>query len=162
MQKAAEEFLNRAGMLYEVNRVKWSSLLKKQGLKFDEDIYNDSIIKTYDAILKREVEGTDYMGYWYRTFLNNSRRDLDYSYHNRDDDVDVFEYMSSIPYEEYNDRTDAIDKIVCTLSDKELILVRMHYELKIPYEVIEEMTGVKDVRRYIKRLLEKLNVKLYS
>lgn len=162
MQKEAEEFLNRAGMLYEVNRVKWSSLLKKQGLKFNDDIFNDSIIKTYDAILKREVEGTDYMGYWYRTFLNNSKRDLDYSYHNRDDDVDVFEYMSSIPYEEYNDRTDVIDKIVCTLSDKELILVRMHYELEIPYEVIEEMTGVKDVRRYIKRLLEKMNVKLYS
>lgn len=162
MQKAAEEFLNRAGMLYEVNRVKWSSLLKKQGLKFNDDIFNDSIIKTYDAILKREVDGNDYMGYWYRTFLNNSKRDTKYAYHNRDEEVDVFEYMSSMPYEEYNDRTEAIDKIVCTLSDKELILVRMHYELKIPYEVIEEMTDVKDVRRYIKRLLEKLNVKLYS
>lgn len=156
MQKAAEEFLNRAGKLYEENRVKWSSLLKKQGLKFDEDIYGDSIIKTYDAILKREVENTDYMGYWYRTFLNNSKRDTKYAYHNRDEEVDVFEYMSSMPYEEYNDRTGDVDKIVCTLSDKELILMRMHYELKIPYEVIEEMTGVKDVRRIMKKILDRV------
>lgn len=156
MQKAAEEFLNRAGKLYEENRRKWSTLLKKQGLKFNEDIYSDSIVKTYDAILKREVDGNDYMGYWYRTFLNNSKRDTKYAYHNRDEEVDVFEYMSSMPYEEYNDRTGDVEKIVCTLSDKELILMRMHYELKIPYEVIEEMTGVKDVRRIMKKILDRV------
>ena len=158
MKQQAEEFLNRAGMLYEENRVKWRSMLKKQGLQFNDDIYNDSILKTYDSILKKEVD-SDYMGYWYRTFLNNSRRDTKYAYHNRDEDVDVFEYMSSMPYEEYKDNSGHINRLVCTLTDKELILIRMHYELEIPYEVIEEMTGVKDVRRYIKRLFEKLNVK---
>ena len=157
MQKAAEEFLNRAGMLYEENRVKWRSMLKKKGLKFSDDIYGDSIIKTYDAIMKREVDGTDYMGYWYRTFLNNSKRDLDYSYHKRDEDVDVFELLKDKEYVEYKDNSLIIRDLVCTLSDKDTILLRMHYELEIPYEVIEGMTGVKDVRRYIKRLLEKVN-----
>lgn len=159
MQKAAEEFLNRAGMLYEENRVKWRSMLKKQGLQFNDDIYGDSIIKTYDAIMKREVDGTDYMGYWYRTFLNNSKRDLDYSYHKRDEDVDVFELLKDKEYVEYKDNSLIIKDLVCTLSDKDSILLRMHYELEIPYEVIEEMTGVKDVRRYIKRILERVNVK---
>lgn len=155
MLQEAEKFMTTAGLLYEGNRVKWKSMLKKQGLKFNDDIFNDSIIKTYDAILKKEID-KDYVGYWYRTFLNNTRRDTKYAYHNRDEDVDVFEYMSSMPYEEYNDRTGDVEKIVCTLSDKELILMRMHYELKIPYEVIEEMTGVKDVRRIMKKILDRV------
>ena len=158
MQKAAEEFLNRAGMLYEENRVKWRSMLKKQGLQFSDDIYNDSIVKTYDSILKKEVD-SDYMGYWYRTFLNNSRRDTKYAYHNRDEDTDVFELLKDREYVEYKDNSLLIKDLVCTLSDKDSILLRMHYELEIPYEVIEEMTGVKVVRRYIKRILERVNVR---
>lgn len=162
MKQQAEDFLNRAGMLYEDNRVKWKGILKKQGLRFNDDIYNDSIVKTYESILKKEVTDNDYMGYWYRTFLNNTKRDIKYAYHNRDEEIDVFVFLKDAEYKEYEDNTEYIDKLVCTLSDKELILFRMHNELHIPYEEIERLTGVKDVRRYIKRLLEKMNVKLYS
>ena len=159
MQREADEFMRKVGLVYEGNKRKWASLLHKQSLQFNEDIYNDSIIKTYDAILKKEVDA-DYMGYWYRTFLNNTKRDTKYAYHNRDEGVDVIDYLKDREYEEASDWETIIGGIVCTLSDRELILIRMHYELRIPYEAIEEMTGVKDVRRYLKRLLCRMNKEL--
>ena len=38
---SAEQFLELSGKLYQQNKVKWKSLLKKIDLSFDEDIYND-------------------------------------------------------------------------------------------------------------------------
>jgi hypothetical protein len=156
MQKAAEEFLNRAGKLYEENRVKWKGLLKKQGMIFNEDIYNDSIIKTYDAILKKEVD-KDYDGYWYRTFLNNSKRDLKYSYHNRDDGVDVIEYLKEFPYEEYKDKTDIILEVLKKVRDSStprgFHLFLMYYLLPdMTYDELKKITGISDVKGIIMRI----------
>jgi hypothetical protein len=156
MQKAAEEFLNRAGKLYEENRVKWKGLLKKQGMIFNEDIYNDSIIKTYDAILKKEVD-KDYVGYWYRTFLNNSKRDLKYSYHNRDDGVDVIEYLKEFPYEEYKDKTDIILEVLKKVRDSStprgFHLFLMYYLLPdMTYDELKKITGISDVKGIIMRI----------
>lgn len=156
MQKEADEFMTTAGLLYEGNRKKWRSILKNKGIEFNEDIYNDSILKTYDAILKKEV-GSDYMGYWYKTFLNNSKRDLKYSYHNRDDSVDVIEYLKEFPYEEYKDKTDTILEVLKMVRDSStprgFHLFLMYYMIpEITYDELKKITGISDVKGIIMRI----------
>lgn len=157
MQREADEFIRMVGLVYEGNKKKWYSLLKKQSVQFNEDIYNDSILKTYDAILKKEVADKDYMGYWYRTFLNNSKRDLKYSYHNRDYDVDVIEYLKEFPYEEYKDRTDTIIEVLKKVRDNStprgFHLFLMYYLIpKMTYEELNNITGIADVKGIIMRI----------
>lgn len=156
MQKEADEFMTTAGLLYEGNRKKWRSILKNKGIEFNEDIYNDSILKTYDAILKKEV-GSDYMGYWYKTFLNNSQRDLKYSYHNRDDSVDVIEYLKEFPYEEYKDKTDTILEVLKMVRDSStprgFHLFLMYYMIpEMTYDELKKITGISDVKGIIMRI----------
>lgn len=156
MQKEADEFMTTAGLLYEGNRKKWRSILKNKGIEFNEDIYNDSILKTYDAILKKEV-GSDYMGYWYKTFLNNSKRDLKYSYHNRDDSVDVIEYLKEFPYEEYKDKTDTILEVLKMVRDSStprgFHLFLMYYMIpEMTYDELKKITGISDVKGIIMRI----------
>lgn len=156
MQKEADEFMTTAGLLYEGNRKKWRSILKNNGIEFNEDIYNDSILKTYDAILKKEV-GSDYMGYWYKTFLNNSKRDLKYSYHNRDDSVDVIEYLKEFPYEEYKDKTDTILEVLKMVRDSStprgFHLFLMYYMIpEMTYDELKKITGISDVKGIIMRI----------
>lgn len=156
MQKEADDFMTTAGLLYEGNRKKWSAILKNKGIEFNEDIYNDSILKTYDAILKKEV-GSDYMGYWYKTFLNNSKRDLKYSYHNRDDSVDVIEYLKEFPYEEYKDKTDTIIEVLKMVRDSStprgFHLFLMYYMIpEMTYDELKKITGISDVKGIIMRI----------
>lgn len=156
MQKEADDFITTAGLLYEGNRKKWRSILKNKGIEFNEDIYNDSILKTYDAILKKEV-GSDYMGYWYKTFLNNSKRDLKYSCHNRDDSVDVIEYLKEFPYEEYKDKTDTILEVLKMVRDSStprgFHLFLMYYMIpEMTYDELKKITGISDVKGIIMRI----------
>ena len=72
----AAEFLAYSGEHYEENKKKWTTRLKKQGLSFSEDIFQDTILKVYAHI--EEYKGTDIDGYWYKSFLQNTRRDGDY------------------------------------------------------------------------------------
>lgn len=163
MQREADEFMRKVGLVYEGNKKKWCSLLKKQSVQFNEDIYNDSILKTYDAILKKEIGDKDYMGYWYRTFLNNSKRDLKYSYHNRDEDVDVFEYLKEFPYKEYHDKTDTVIEVLKKVRDNSTPrgyhLFLMYYMIpNMTFEELKNVTGIADVKGIIMRIKDSINV----
>ena len=162
MQREADEFMRMVGLVYEGNKRKWASLLHKQSLQFNEDIYNDSILRTYDAILKKETD-KDYMGYWYRTFLNNSKRDLKYSYHNRDEDVDVIEYLKEFPYEEYQDKTDTVIEVLKRVRDNStprgFHLFLMYYMIPdMTYEELKSITGISDAKGIIMRIKDSINV----
>ena len=99
MKAAADDFLKRSGELYDINKNKWKQLLKKQGLKFSEDIYNDSILKTYNAIIKRETDTTDFLSYWCKCFFINSKRETMYL-RNKVMDVDISDLLYSMEAEE--------------------------------------------------------------
>lgn len=79
MEKAAEEFLKNAGVLYTINKKSWKKIIEKKGYQFSEDIYSESIIKTYDAIRKKETDTNDYLSYWFKSFLNNTMREKKYN-----------------------------------------------------------------------------------
>lgn len=77
---SAEQFLELSGKLYQQNKVKWKSLLKKIDLSFDEDIYNDTIVKVYDHLIETDYIPDDIIAYWYKSFVTNIKRGKQYSY----------------------------------------------------------------------------------
>lgn len=165
MEKAAKEFLAEAGRLYEKNKKKWSKVLTDKGLSFNEDIYNDSIIKTYDAIIKKEIDTTDYLGYWYQTFINNTRRDTKYAYHNRVDD-DVNEILKEREYEEtqvnlyYSAISSILYKVKQNFDRKTFETFRMYLLCNMSYEQLDNLTGMNDSKQRISRVKKWLNDKV--
>ena len=101
MKQRAKEFLDITGKYYSRNRAKWDNLTKSIGLSFDEDIYNDTILSVYEKIEKGDEFDTktddEIIAYWYRSYINNLKRDKHYSRHNRTDD-DVMEILKDEEY----------------------------------------------------------------
>ena len=161
MEKAAQEFLIKSGELYELNKRKWKKILKEKGLEFSEDIYNDSILKTYDAILKKETDILNCVGYWFQSFLNNTMRDEKYARNQMTDDVDVFEVLK-----DKEDEENKINVYISTISDilfkvrkqfdrKTFETFRMYLLCGMSYEQLDNLTGtdsklkISKVRKWI-------------
>lgn len=102
MEKRAKQFLELSSRYYEHNKTKWNSLLKSVGLCFDEDVYNDTIIKIYDKIHSEEddIETTEdeILAYWYKSFVNNIKRNKQYSVNSKRDDSDVIDLLKDEEY----------------------------------------------------------------
>jgi DNA-directed RNA polymerase specialized sigma24 family protein len=152
-----DNFLKYSGEHYVENRKKWSARLKKMGMTFSEDIFNDSVIRVYDLLQKHEVDDDRIEAFWYQSFLNNTKRDLEYSYHKRDDDVDVFDYLRDFPAEDRPILLEDIENGIISLNEIDRFLFIIYYLTDVTYEELEQLTGIKDmkyrlkkIRRYIK------------
>lgn len=161
MEKAANEFLKQSGELYENNKRKWRKIIQDRGLEFSEDIYNDSIIKTYDAILKREVDTTDYLGYWYKTFLNNTMRDEKYA-RNKSIEVEVNEIIKKKDEENevnlyYSIISDILLMVRKQFSRKTFEVFRMYLLCGMSYEQLDALTGLTDSKIRISKVRKWLN-----
>lgn len=151
----ANEFLNYSGEHYNELKKKWSARLKKLGLKFSEDIFNDTILKVYDHINKEEYTG-DIEGYFYKSFLTNTKRDMEYSYHKRDDDIDVFDYLKDLPVEDRGIMLCDIEDKIKTLNDTDKHIFLIYYLTDTTYKELEELTGIKDIRYKLKTIIKKI------
>lgn len=163
MEKAANEFLAKSGELYENNKRKWRKIVQDKDYDFSEDIYNDSIIKTYDAIIKREVDTTDYLGYWFKTFINNTKRDVKYARNQIVDNEDVFVILK-----DKEDEESKINVYISTISDI-LLKVRKQFNRKtfetfrlyllcgMSYEQLDNLTGMNDSKTRISKVRKWLN-----
>lgn len=157
MEKAAKEFLEQSGRLYETNKKKWKTLLKDKGLSFNEDIYNDSIVKTYEAILKKEVDA-DYMGYWYTTFLNNTKRQTQYSHTKKKEDIDPIDILKEKEYEEnqvnlyYSTISTILLKVKDKFDRKSFEIFRMYLLSNMSYEQLNNLTGLHDSKERITKI----------
>lgn len=151
-----DDFLKYAGEHYEGIKKKWSGRLKKEGLTFSEDIYNDSIIKVYEQLGKQDYTG-DIEAYWYKTFLTNTRREKDYAYNSkRDDDLDVLKYLDDFPVEDRGLLLSDIEDKLKALTPIELNLFLIYYLTDITYTELEELTEIKDVRYKMKTIIKKI------
>lgn len=151
-----KDFLTYSGEHYEENKKKWSARLKKQGLTFSEDIYNDTILKVYEHI-------DDYTGdiesYWYKAFLLNTKRDTKYSYHKKDDDIDVIELLSDIPDDGPPILLDDVKAGLDNLTDIEKHLLLIYYLTDITIVELEELTEIKDLKYQLKKIIKKVKKK---
>jgi DNA-directed RNA polymerase specialized sigma24 family protein len=151
-----DEFLEYAGLHYEENRNKWGKRLGKLGMTFSEDIFQDTLLKLYDHFNEFPYTG-DIDGYWYQSFLNNTKRDARYSYHKRDDDVDVLKHLEEQPYEPPKVYGDLFKGLSEYEDNIDYHLFRIYVFNKVGYEELEQLTGVKDVRNKIRRIKMKLD-----
>lgn len=157
MEQRAREFLEQSATLYEVNKKKWKTMLKSMGLQFDEDIYNDSIIKVYESIMKGEDTEGDMVGYWYRSFVNNIKRNKQYSFNSRKEDIDVIEYLRDKPdvistaETYYPNIRDMLEKVKLNFDIKSYHLFKIYYMTDITFEQLSEIVGY-DVKTKIMKI----------
>lgn len=152
MEKRAREFLELSGRLYDANKNKW----KKMVDGFDEDVYNDTILKVYDSILKGEdIEG-DLVGYWFKSFKTNIKRHKDYSYEKNKDTKDVLDYLKGKEDEinrvnvYYSEISDILLKVKKQFDRKTFEIFRMYLLCNVSYERLDELTGLDSKERISK------------
>lgn len=152
MEKRAREFLELSGRLYEANKNKW----KKMVDGFDEDVYNDTILKVYDSILKGEdIEG-DLVGYWFKSFKTNIKRHKEYSYEKNKDTKDVLDYLKGKEDEinrvnvYYSEISDILLKVKKQFDRKTFEIFRMYLLCNVSYERLDELTGLDSKERISK------------
>lgn len=151
----ANDFLKYAGEHYNEIKKKWSVRLNKLGLTFSEDIYNDTILKVYDHINKEEYNG-DIESYFYKSFLQNTKRDTKYSYHKKDDTIDVLQYLDEFPTDDRPILLEDIKEVLKSLTDIELNIFLMYFLTDITFSELQELTGIKDLRYKIQKIIKKL------
>lgn len=152
----ATAFLEYVGEHYEELKKKWSERLKKQGYQFNEDIFQDTILKVHSNIITDEDFNGDIEGYFYKAFIQNTKRDLKYSYHKRDDTIDVSKYMDEIPNDDPLILLEEIEDKVKDLDDIEKHLFLIYYMTEITYKDLEDLTGIKGMRYRIKKITDKI------
>ena len=145
MEKRAKEFLELTGRLYEENKRKWKVE--------DEDIYQDTIIKVYDAILKGEDTDGDIVGYWYRSYKNNLKREKSYQKNKDKEDISVA-YNKESEEEEINLYYSNLESILLEIRKKfdrkTFEVFRMYLLCNISYDNLDKVTGVDSKERIMR------------
>ena len=161
MEKRAKEFLELSGKLYTTNKNKWKTMVDG----FDEDVYNDTIIKVYESILKGADTQGDLVGYWFKSFKNNLNRNKDYSHKKNKDDVDVYDVLKDKEYEEnnvnlyYSTISNILLKVKHKFDRKTFEVFRMYLLCDMSYEQLNQTTGLCDCKERISRVRKLINGK---
>lgn len=145
MEKRAKEFLELSGQMYEQNKRKWKVE--------DEDIYQDTIIKVYDAILKGEDIDGDIVGYWYRSYQNNLKREKSYQKNKDKEDISVA-YNKESDEGEINLYYSNLESILLEIRKKfdrrTFEVFRMYLLCNISYDNLDKITGVDSKERIMR------------
>lgn len=155
MEKKAKEYLDYAGKVYEDNKKKWRKMVDD----FDEDIYNDTIIKVYEAILKGEDTDNDINGYWFTSFKNNIKRSKGYKKNKDKEDISVAinkEYEDEEINLYYSNLESILLEIRKKFDRRTFEVFRMYLLCNISYEELDKVTGV-DSKERIMRVKKWLN-----
>lgn len=148
MEKRANEFLRLSGEYYEVNKFKWRLMVDG----FDEDIYNDTIIKVYDSILRGADTEGDLLGYWFRAFKNNINKK---NSRKKTSDVDKCLSTKCEEENEINLLFSTISSILYQVRNKfdrrTFEVFRMYLLCNMSYQQIDDVAGV-DSKEKISRV----------
>lgn len=165
MEKRAREFLDLTATLYEKNKVKWTGLLKSIGLNFNDDIYNDTIIKVYEKVVEDDIDKTDdeLIAYWYQSFVNNIKRDKKYSVNSKRDDSDVIdllkneEYIVETPHLCYTTIRYLLNKVKAEYDIRSYHVFKMYYLTDMTYDELSMVVGfnvkskINNMRKWLKQ-----------
>ena len=145
MEKRANEFLKLSGELYEGNKQKWRAMFEN----FDEDVYNDTIIKVYEHILSGEDTEGDLLGYWYKAFQNNLKQSHKRVKHTEEITESVKEkedeQRNTNLY--YSTIADILLSVRKRFNRKTFEIFRMYLLCKMSYEELDHITGVDSKER---------------
>lgn len=161
MEKRAKQFLELTGELYVKNREKWKSMVDG----FDEDIYNDTIVKCYESILKGADTEGDLVGYWFKSFKNNLNRSKEYSNSKNREDKEAIDILKDKETEEnsvnlyYTAISDILYKVKQHFNKKTFEVFRMYLLCNMSYEQLNTTTGLCDCKERISKVRRWLNDK---
>lgn len=150
MEKKAKDFLDMTGRLYEENKSKWKKMLGT----FNEDVYNETILKCYDAILAGDDTEGDMVGYWYRAYKNNLKRNKGYS-----DNKEKGEITDRVKEKEDEERQtnlyystvrDIFNRVREHFDRRTFEVYRMHLLCNMSYEQLDDVTGVDSKERIMR------------
>lgn len=150
MQKRAKEFLDLTAKYYEQYKEKWEHLLKSIGLKFDEDVYNDTIIKVYDKLNNEEdldKSEDEVIAYWYQSFVNNIRRSKKYAFNSKTEDIEPIEilkhkaYIVDATHLYYPTIRMLLEKIKGEFGEESFHLFKMYYLTEYTYDEVNDIVG---------------------
>lgn len=95
----AKKFLNVINSQYHILYKKWRQYCNQIDIMFDEDIYNETILKCYDYIISNNINDSTEKGmvdYFFKAFINNIKRDKQYARNqNRDEVTDIMAFLDS-------------------------------------------------------------------
>ena len=158
----ANEYITYVGEHYEEMKNKCKSRLSKRNLIFSEDIFQDTLLKIYDNLEKykdNKLDISSIESFWWQSFLNNTKRDTKYSCHKKDDSIDVLQYLDNFPNEDIILLQD-IKEGLKLLTDIEKNLLLMYYLTDVTYTELEGLTGIKDLRYKIQKIVKKIKTKV--
>lgn len=150
MERRANEFLELSGRLYEENKRKWKTLFKD----FDEDVYNDTILKVYDNLLDGVDTEGDLNGYWFKSFKNNLKRHKDYKENQSKGEID--NNVKEKGYEEndvsiyYSTIKDIFNRVRNNFDRKTFEVFRLYMLCKMSYDELDNLTGLDSKERIMK------------
>lgn len=158
MEKRANEFLKLSGEQYELNKKKWKKILGT----FNDDVYNQTILNVYEAILKGKDDGDgDMVAYWFKSFKNNLKRHKEYI---KNKDKEDLEKADKLVTEEdeinlyYSKIRDIFYKVSKRFDKKTFEIFRMYMLCNMSYEELDRLTGL-DSKERIMRVRQWLNGK---
>lgn len=109
-EEQAKRFLKIVADNYNDCLKKWRKHQLEKQIEFDEDIFQDSILKVYDKILRDGInEDTEqgYLNYFFKSFIFNSKREHQYSrVAYRDRNFDMLSFLEN----QDNGDSDIMDK----------------------------------------------------
>ena len=161
----ARKFLDYVNSNYEKFKKKWAKYLNEKNIKFDEDVYSDTILKVYDYIVKNGIQDdsdSGFANYFFKSFQMNAKREQLYSRNaNRDLNVDA---SAELDTRENGDEALKKKLRAETYSDFSVIYLlqrlepncdsitfwcfRLYYIIpKMTYSRLREITNVKDCKK---------------
>lgn len=110
----AETFIERLGEVYEEMKRKMVKYCQLIQLQFDEDVFNETILKCYETIMKQGLEDTSDKGcqnYFFKSLIQNLRRERLYA-RNLKRDIIPDENINDILEQYLTSQPTAQDKIL--------------------------------------------------
>lgn len=149
------------------NKVKnrFRFLCLKKGIDFNEDVFSDTVLKTYEKLDEKGIDNIDdATSYLWSAFKLNTFRNMKY-YHNRKHKKEMLENDDIIDCEElYDSDLDSmyeliINDIIERYGNEWITLFRLHIEKGYMYKDLSELSReaedtihkiFKDIKNYIR------------
>lgn len=150
MIERANKFLDIAGELYEENKKKWKKLVNG----FDEDVYNDTILKVYEQILQGDSTEGDVVAYWFKSFKNNLKRYKGYSGNKEKGEInETVKEKECVERETplyYSNVKEMLLSVHRNFDRKTFEVFRVYLLCNMSYEELDNLTGVDSKERIMK------------
>lgn len=128
--------------------------ISKCGLKFDEDVFSDTLIKCDERLADREYIGDkEMMAYFWTAFKTNTLRELKYARNNVTDEIpDIPDEGSD--YDDVDEMFVSVSRLIRDkFGDEMYRLFTLHANGK-SYEELEAESGHDDLRYRFRRIRE--------